>query len=467
MVSVPNSGVASSPETSNEESVWEQTVTVTQERLERPLRAPEVELIGRVQDSAFEEEQWLICFEDTNYIQATPILYHVLLYADGTRTVSEIAGEVQRELSVELAGEDVDWLVRNRLIPGGMLDLGDGDLGDGPRPAEVPVLGLRWRIPLLPYEWTVPLVDLLRPLYWPPLMIAVVLAAVAINVWLFVDATVIASAEALLFQPELILLLFALDTASTLFHEFGHAAALRRAGVRYGWIGFALYVIFPVFYTDVTHVYRLNRRERIRVDLGGMYFELVMMVAFFGGYLITGHGIFLIAIVLTTLSFLQQFTPFLRFDGYYTVADIMGINEPLSIVKPFIRDRIPWPRGREKSLPQMRLGARIAFFFYLAAVVGFLTYPLFIGAFAGREFATTIYESGRYLVTQTSIYWSSGDILWGIVSSLQLFLWALIPLGISLFALTLIRHFWMGSRAIVQALRNRFLRDQAASEEIA
>ncbi|MFW6075539.1 MAG: hypothetical protein ACOC9Y_08080, partial [Chloroflexota bacterium] len=460
-------GVAPSPDVSTEDSIGKQTVNITQERIERPLRAPDVELVGRVQDSAFQEEQWLICFDDTSYIQATPILYHVLSFADGTRTSDQIAQAVRNELSVELTGEDVDWLIRNRLIPNGMLDLGFDDLGDGPRPAEVPVLGLRWRLPLLRYEWTVPLVDLLKPLYWPPLMIAVVLAAVGINVWLFVDASVIASAQALLFQPELILLLFALDTISTLFHEFGHAAALRRAGVRYGWIGFALYVIFPVFYTDVTHVYRLNRRERIRVDLGGMYFELVMMGAFFGGYLITDHGIFLIAIVLTTFSFLQQFTPFLRFDGYYTVVDIMGINEPLSIVKPFIRDRFPWPRGRKKSLPDMRLGAKIAFSFYLAAVVGFLTYPLFIGAFAGREFATTIFESGRYLVTQTSSYWSEGDILWGVVSSLQLFLWALIPLGISLFGLTLIRHFWFGGRALVRALRTLFQRDQATSEEIA
>jgi putative peptide zinc metalloprotease protein len=442
LVSVPNSGVASSAEApSGDDQVIKPIVSITRERLERPLLAPDVELVGRVQDSAFKEEQWLICFEDNHYIQATPLLYHVLLYADGTRTHSEIAREIESQLETEITGDDVDWLVRTKLIPSGLLDLGLEDLGDGPRPAEIPVLGLRWRVPLLPYEWTVPITDPLKYLYWPPLMVAVVIAAIAINIWLFVDATVIASAEALLYQPELILLIFVLDTISTLFHEFGHAAALRRAKVRYGWIGFALYIIFPVFYTDVTHIYRLNRRERIRVDLGGMYFELIMMVIFYVCYLATGHGIFLIAILLTTLSFLQQFTPFLRFDGYYTVADIMGINEPLSIVKPFLRDRIPWPRDRQKSLPDMRTGAKIAFSFYLLAVVAFLTYPLFIGAFAGRQFATTIYESGRYLLTQSITYWSNGEILWGVVSTMQFLLWALIPLGISLFLLTLTRHF--------------------------
>jgi putative peptide zinc metalloprotease protein len=215
-------------------------------------------------------------------------------------------------------------------------------------------------------------------------MVAVVLAALAINVWIFVDGTMFQSVQMVMFRPEMILRLFVLDTIATLFHEFGHAAALRRSGVRYRWIGFALYVIFPVFYTDVTHVYRLNRRERIRVDLGGMYFELVMMVIFFAGYLVTGSGLFLIAIVLTTLSFLQQFTPFLRFDGDYTVADIMGVHEPLSLVKPYLRDLTSWPRGREKSLPNMRRGARIAFTFYLLAIVAFPSYPLMIGAFAGR-----------------------------------------------------------------------------------
>jgi putative peptide zinc metalloprotease protein len=462
LVSIPNPGVAPSAEPpSGDDQVIKPIINVTRERLERPLRAPDVELVGRVQDSAFKEEQWLICFEDTHYIQATPLLYHVLLYADGTRTLGEIAREIERQLGIEITGDDVDWLVRNKLIPSGLLDVGLEDLGDGPRPAEIPVLGLRWRIPLLPYEWTVPFTDPLKYLYWPPLMVAVVIAAIAINIWLFVDGSVFASAEALLYRPELILLLFVLDTISTLFHEFGHAAALRRAKARYGWIGFALYIIFPVFYTDVTHIYRLNRRERIRVDLGGMYFELIMMVIFYTCYLVTGHGIFLIAIVLTTLSFLQQFTPFLRFDGYYTVADIMGINEPLSIVKPFLRDRIPWPRGRQKSLPDMRTGAKIAFSFYLAAVVAFLTYPLFIGAFAGRQFATTMYESGRFLLTQSITYWSNGDILWGMVSTLQFCLWALIPLGISLFLLTLIRHFWIGGRALVMAILARFQQDPA------
>lgn len=448
--------------TSNQQDASRPVINVTRERVRRPSLAPDVELVGRIQDTAFDDEQWLICFDESTYIQSTPLLYHVLLYSDGNRTTEEIARQVMAATGIEVTGEDVDWLVMNRLIPSGLLDLGvdEEEMGEGPRPAELPVLGLRWRIPLFPYEWTVPFANLFKHLYWPPLMLAVLVAAVAINVWVFVDATVIASAHALMFQPEFILLIFGLDLASTLFHELGHAAALRRAGARYGWIGAALYIIFPVFYTDVTHVYRLNRWERIRVDLGGMYFELIMTVAFFGLYHATGNGIFLIAIVLTTMSFLQQFTPFLRFDGYYTIADIMGVNEPLSIVKPFLRDQIPWPRNRTKSLPNMRTGPRIAFTIYLLAIVAFLSYPLFIGAFAGRQFAGTLTESGRHLWNQFVVALNQGDVLFTVVSALQLFFWSLIPLGVMLFTLTLIRHFSYGGFALWGLIAPRLPRSE-------
>jgi hypothetical protein len=144
LVSVPNPGAVPA---SNQLESGVPKIHVAQERLDRPRLAPEVELVGRMQDIAFEHEQWLICFEDSNYIQATPLLYHVLVYSDGSRTTDEIARDVNAAAGSELTGEDVDWLVRNRLIPAGMLDLGisedDEEFGPGPRLAEVPVLGLR------------------------------------------------------------------------------------------------------------------------------------------------------------------------------------------------------------------------------------------------------------------------------------------------------------------------------------
>ena len=39
-----------------------------------------------------------------------------------------------------------------------------------------------------------------------------------------------------------------------------------------------LYMVWPAFYTDVTDSYRLPRRDRLRVDLGGLYFNAIVAV---------------------------------------------------------------------------------------------------------------------------------------------------------------------------------------------
>lgn len=52
------------------------------------------------------------------------------------------------------------------------------------------------------------------------------------------------------------LLLFII--ASSCIHELGHAAACRYYGIEHGNVGFGLYLNFPVFYTDVSSIWRLK-----------------------------------------------------------------------------------------------------------------------------------------------------------------------------------------------------------------
>src|SRR5690606_30501405 len=45
---------------------------------------------------------------------------------------------------------------------------------------------------------------------------------------------------------------------SLILHEFGHAAACDRFGAKSGDIGFGFYILTPVFYADITDVWRLR-----------------------------------------------------------------------------------------------------------------------------------------------------------------------------------------------------------------
>ena len=104
---------------------------------------------------------------------------------------------------------------------------------------------------------------------------------VAVNVWLFgAQRTALTrAARQLPFHPNLFLLVTVLVIFSGFFHELGHATATRYGGGSPGVMGVGIYLAWPAFYTDLTDSYRLNRAGRLRSDLGGVYFNAVLIVA--------------------------------------------------------------------------------------------------------------------------------------------------------------------------------------------
>lgn len=114
--------------------------------------------------------------------------------------------------------------------------------------------------------------------------------------------------------------------AAALLHELGHAAACAWHGVPAGEIGFGLYLVFPAFYTDVTKAWRLNRFQRAAVDIGGIYFQLILItllvpLAHVGGF--TG---FLPFFMLCNLyMILHNLNPLFKMDGYWLFSDLAGL----------------------------------------------------------------------------------------------------------------------------------------------
>jgi putative peptide zinc metalloprotease protein len=111
-----------------------------------------------------------------------------------------------------------------------------------------------------------------------------------------------------------------------LAHEFGHASACARFGVRPRSIGIAAYFIYPVFFTDVTAAWSLPRAQRVVVDLGGVYFEIlaagVCALAFFA----TAWPPLQVVSRIALGSVLFSLNPILKFDGYWVIADALGVT---------------------------------------------------------------------------------------------------------------------------------------------
>jgi len=174
----------------------------------------------------------------------------------------------------------------------------------------------------------------MRPLFLPPVVIAMLLGALAVDAWLLAHTNLIAAIDDLLRQELHLPLVIGLVLLSGLFHECGHATALRYGGATPGAIGGGIYIIWPVFYSDVTDAYRLDRRGRLRVDLGGVYFQCIFALATAIGSLATGFEPLLLVTFFQYVSIAQQFIPFLRLDGYYVISDLIGVPELFSHVRP-------------------------------------------------------------------------------------------------------------------------------------
>lgn len=124
---------------------------------------------------------------------------------------------------------------------------------------------------------------------------------------------------------------YAAMVGGVFFHELGHATAAARFGVAPKTIGLGFYLIFPVFFTDVTNVWRLNKHQRIVVNLAGVYFQLLFSALLIGlFYLIpAAHGLArtLTGTVLSMNIFivLYSLNPFLRNDGYWVYSDFFEL----------------------------------------------------------------------------------------------------------------------------------------------
>ncbi len=115
-------------------------------------------------------------------------------------------------------------------------------------------------------------------------------------------------------------------------HELGHAYVAHRFGCRIPTMGIAFMVMMPLLYTDVSDAWKLKSRwQRLRIDSAGMLVELTVAAYALLAWAFVPDGplrsaIFVLAATGVVLSLLVNLNPFTRFDGYYILADLLGVE---------------------------------------------------------------------------------------------------------------------------------------------
>jgi putative peptide zinc metalloprotease protein len=326
-------------------------------------------------------------------LQVSQLLHTVAFAADGHRSFDEIAALASARLDRRLSGDDVRYLIEEKLAAAGIVATG-GETGNGPPPAAADdrLLALRFRRALVPPELVNVAARWLAGLFRGPVVAGILVAVAAFDAWLFGVHGIKGSLHQVLREPELLLFAAVLTLVSTGFHEFGHAAACRYSGARPGAVGAGVYLVWPVLFTNVTDAYRLSRIGRLRTDLGGIYFNAIFIVGLGGVYLATGFEPLLAVVVAEHFAILDQLMPWVRFDGYYIVSDLTGVPDIFNRVRPALQSLIPG-RPKHPEILALRPGARRMLFAYLGTVVLFVLVSLAVTVVQGPGLLATAWQS--------------------------------------------------------------------------
>lgn len=306
-----------------------------------PLR-PELRLVEGA-PAVTGEPQWLVHDPvQSRFIQIDRAAYHLLALWPSCRTVEELVRRVGETHGGSSTDSEIKalliFLERHKLTlaPAGQgwRQLAAEELRQHRSPFQrVLTSYLFFRVPLLRpqriLESTLPLAEAVSSramtvVYAVLGLLGLYLAARQWEAYLATFPDFATFEGAILFGAALVLVKAA--------HELGHAYTAVRFGCKVPTMGVAFMLGAPLLYTDVTDAWRLkDRRQRLMIDTAGVRVEAaIAAVAIFLWSFLPDGPLKALAFTLSAVgivsSLLINLNPFMRFDGYYVVSELLGVE---------------------------------------------------------------------------------------------------------------------------------------------
>ena len=165
-------------------------------------------------------------------------------------------------------------------------------------------------------------------------------------------------------------------------HELSHAYTAKILGCKVRSLGLAFIFMTPRFYTDVSDMVILERKSRLKIALAGIWSEVV--IAGMGCFVFISvplHSIvsqLSIAFIMISLisSFFFNGNPFMKFDCYYVIKEILKIDNLYSnstlAVKSF------WRRVIFGLKPEIALSITLLIYGHLCILYRVFLYTLIV-----------------------------------------------------------------------------------------
>ncbi|KAF0812137.1 hypothetical protein IGB42_03414 [Andreprevotia sp. IGB-42] len=235
-------------------------------------------------------------------------------------------------------------------------------------------------------------------------------------------------------------------------HELGHAFTAYRYGCRVPTMGVAFLVMWPVLYTDTNEAWKLMRREdRLKIGAAGILAELALaaFATLAWSFLPDGPlraGVFMLATSTWLLTLAINASPFMRFDGYFLLADWLNMpnlhDRAFALARWWLRRWLfglddpmpePFPPGRRRFLIAFAFGTwlyRLGLFLGIALTV----YHLFFKALGlGLLFIELGVFIAMPIIRELRVWWRRrDDIQWNRQSRRAVVLFAMLLLFIFL-----------------------------------
>lgn len=112
-------------------------------------------------------------------------------------------------------------------------------------------------------------------------------------------------------------------------HELGHAYAVKRHGGRVPTMGVAFLVMWPMAYTDTNEAWKIpDRAKRLQISSAGIATEAMLAAWALLAWALLPDGalrsaMFFVASISLSLTIALNASPFMRFDGYFIVCDLL------------------------------------------------------------------------------------------------------------------------------------------------
>lgn len=162
--------------------------------------------------------------------------------------------------------------------------------------------------------------------------------------------------------------------AVKVLHELGHAFTARALGCRVPTMGLAFLVLWPVAYTDTNESWRLTDRwDRLRISIAGLATEAGLAAWALLAWALLPDGVAHdVALVLASTSLVSTLainaSPFMRFDGYFILCDLLDFPNlharSFALARWRLREWL-WAVGEAppETFPPRRAAALIIFAF--------------------------------------------------------------------------------------------------------